>query len=150
VAEFYFYIGNGYYEFERPEIVVNPGVRFNITTKRYTVSIKGSVKMEYTLKQNDTLPAIEAQLINADGTPINLDLCGVRFHAQSFDRKKLIVKQAEIIDAENGKVRVKWKEGDTDTAGNYRAEFEIVFTDSTILTVPNDGYFLVKIIPEIG
>ena len=150
MAEFYFYFGTSTYEFERPDIIADPGAKVSVGIKKYTVLIRGAENMKFILKQNDTLPVLEAQLLNADGTPINLDLCGVHFHMKALDGRKLINRPAEIVDAENGKVKVTWQEGDTDTAGICKCEFEIVFPDSTILTIPNDGYFLVKVVNEIA
>jgi len=34
----------------------------------------------FAIKQNDTLPTLEAQLFDNNANPINLDLCGVKFH----------------------------------------------------------------------
>lgn len=102
------------------------------------------------IKQNDTLPALEAQLLDADGTPINLDMCGVKFHMKEAYGRKEIDRPATIADIEQGRVRVDWQTGDTDTTGLFRCEFEIIFTDDTILTVPNDGYFLIRIVEELG
>jgi len=47
-------------------------------------------------------------------------------------------------------VRVDWQEGDTDTVGTYKCEFQVTFTDNTILTIPNDGYFLINIVRELA
>jgi hypothetical protein len=106
--------------------------------------------MTFTIKQNDTAPALEAQLLDSEGNPINLDMCGVRFHMQSRYVKKTIIKPATIVDAENGLVRVDWQEGDTDTVSTYKCEFQVTFTDNTILTIPNDGYFQINIIRELA
>lgn len=154
MAVFYFYLGNGFYEFERPDIVADPRALANISVDKYKLSILGSVKrgdnLEYIIKQNDTMPALEASLLNEDGSPINLEMCGVHFHMSTRRGEIKIDRPAEIVDAENGKVKVAWQEGDAEEAGLYKCEFEIVFTDSTILTVPNDGYFLVRVIKEIA
>ncbi len=106
--------------------------------------------MTFTIKQNDTAPALEAQLLDSEGNPINLDMCGVRFHMQNRYTKKTLIKPATIVDAEKGLVRVDWQEGDTDTVSSYKCEFQITFTDDTILTIPNDGYFLINIIRELA
>ena len=45
-----------------------------------------------------------------------------------------------ITDAANGRVTYAWQAGDTDTPGAYDVEFEILWSDSTIETVPNNGY----------
>lgn len=106
--------------------------------------------MSFAIKQNDTVPALEAQLIDADGKPINLDMCGVRFHMRGSFGRKEINRVVNIIDAEQGQVQVDWQDGETDTTGIFNCEFEITFPDNSILTVPNDGYFLIKIIKELG
>lgn len=40
--------------------------------------------------------------------------------------------------------------GDTDTSGTYQAEVEITWNDGGIETYPNDGYFIISIIPDQG
>ena len=106
--------------------------------------------MNFTIKQNDTLPSLEVQLIGTDGNPINLDMCGVKFHMRDVGGRKEIIKQATIVDAAQGEVKVGWKPGETDIVGLYKCEFEITFTDDSILTVPNDGYFMAYIVSELG
>ena len=40
--------------------------------------------------------------------------------------------------------------GDVDTATKYRQEWEVTFPNSKILTFPNNGYNVVKIIEDLG
>lgn len=104
----------------------------------------------FVIKQNDTLPNLEAQLIDADGTPLNLELCGVWFRMVYGRQMMKVNRSATITDMANGKVKVEWQDGDTDTPGLYRAEFEIHMPDDKIITVPNDGYFLINIVQKLG
>lgn len=104
----------------------------------------------FTIKQNDTLPILEVQLFDADGNPINLDLCGIHFHMKNRYSSETIKKQASIKDVENGIVQVIWEEGDTNKTGIYQCEFEVNMPDGNIITVPNDGYFLIKIVKELS
>lgn len=106
--------------------------------------------MSFYIKRNDTAPSLEAQLIDADGNPINLDMCGVRFIMQDGFGRVNINRPATIIDAAQGRVQVDWQEGDTSVAGVMRCEFEIVFTDGSVMTVPNDGYFMIQIVEELA
>lgn len=101
--------------------------------------------MTITIKQNDTVPALEAQLVNADGTAIDLTLCSVWLHMGNK-----INAVSEITDAIKGWVKYAWQTGDTDTVGLYKAEFEIKYPDGAIQTVPNDGYFLIQIVNELA
>jgi len=103
-----------------------------------------------TIKQNDTLPYLEAQLIDADGNPINLDLCSVKFHMANFRGVVKIDRQAIISNVENGEVKVEWQEGDTDAVGTYKCEFEVNMPDGKVITIPNDGYFLISIVAELA
>lgn len=103
----------------------------------------------FTIKQNDTLPTLEAQLIDHNNNPINLELCGVRFHMNQYD-EIIINKPATIVDIELGMVKVEWQEEDTGKTGTYKCEFEVNMPDGNIITVPNDGYFLVSIIRELA
>ena len=105
----------------------------------------------FVIKQNDTLPNLEAQLFDGEGNPLNLDLCGVHFHMNNYRNNVIkINRPATIIDAEGGQVAVEWQEGDTDTIGTYKCEFEVNMPDGKIITVPNDGYFLINIIRELA
>jgi len=106
--------------------------------------------VSFVIKQNDTAPPLEAQLIDADGNPINLDMCGVKFHMKDGYGKVNINRPATIVDAAQGLVRVDWQDGDTSIAGIMKCEFEVTFTDGKVLTVPNDGYFLIHIFVELG
>ena len=106
--------------------------------------------MSFYIKRNDTAPSLEAQLIDAEGKPINLDMCGVRFLMKDRFGRVNINRPATIVDAEQGLVRVDWEAGDTSVAGMMKCEFEITFTDGKVLTVPNDGYFLIHIVEDLG
>ncbi len=104
----------------------------------------------FTIKQNDTLPKLDAQLLDADNNPINLELCGVQFHMSSLRNELKINRPADITDVLLGKVNVEWLEGDTSNTGTYKCEFEVNMPDGKIITVPNDGYFLISIVRELA
>lgn len=106
--------------------------------------------MSFYIKRNDTAPPLEAQLIDAEGNAINLDMCGVRFIMRDGFGRMNVNRPATIVDATQGLVRVDWQEGDTSVAGVMKCEFETTFTDGRIMTVPNDGYFLINIVEDLG
>lgn len=106
---------------------------------------------DFTIKQNDTRPYLDAQLLNTDNTPINLTGCAVRLFMVSISGGQVKVDGVcAITDAINGKVRYYWQVGDTADYGDYKAEFEITFSDGSKQTIPNDGYLIISIIREIG
>ena len=102
------------------------------------------------LVENDTLPSLEAQLLDGNGNPLNLDLCSVKFHMSNFRGVLKIDRQAIISNVENGEVKVEWQEGDTDAVGTYKCEFEVNMPDGKVITIPNDGYFLISIVSELA
>jgi hypothetical protein len=54
-----------------------------------------------------------------------------------------------ITDAVNGQVQYLWQAGDTDIAGTFEVEFEILW-GTEVQTVPNDSYIAIKIVPDLG
>lgn len=94
---------------------------------------------------------MDAQLQNADGTPIDLTNCTVKFSMILTSGGQLKVNAlCAIIDAVNGKVRYSWQAADSSAYGDYKAEFQITFPDGSIQTVPNDGYITISIVKEIA
>jgi hypothetical protein len=104
----------------------------------------------FVIKQNDTLPVLQAQLFDHNKGPLNLDLCGVRFHMSDSRGKIKLDKPVTIVDEAQGIIQVEWLPGETDTAGTYFCEFEINMPDGRIVTVPNDGYFRIVVVAELA
>lgn len=103
----------------------------------------------FTIKQNDTLPNLDTILLDYNGTPINLELCSVRFHMVDRNLQVKINREVEIIDI-NGEIRVNWIEGDTSGSGIFYGEFEVNMPNGKIITIPNDGYITINIIKELA
>src|SRR5690606_16671584 len=80
----------------------------------------GGRGMIFHLKTGDTLPVLEAQLFAPDGTPLNLQGMQVRFRMGSY-----VDAPAEIVDGSEGRVRYRWRPGDTDVPGTHKAEFVV-------------------------
>jgi len=102
------------------------------------------------IKQNDTLPLLKAQLLDFNNEPVDLTLCAVYFHMNTRNGVSVINRQIEITDYEEGRVVVTWEDGDTSVSGVYNCEFQVILPDGNILTVPNTGYFIVSIVPELS
>ena len=98
------------------------------------------------LKQNDTRPFVEAQLKYQNGQYFDLsDVKSVRFLMGLATDNKLRVNSEAIIVNTAGRIRYVWKSGDTSEAGNFNAEFQLIFNDGSVLTVPAESYIEVKI-----
>ncbi len=102
--------------------------------------------MAFRIKTNDTSPRLAVTLEDANGNPIGLAGCTARFHMKAFGADSLkIDSPTSIINAEIGLVEYPWVVGDTDTAGTYYGEIEVVYGDDTVETFPNNGYFTIII-----
>jgi hypothetical protein len=105
----------------------------------------------FSIKQNDTAPALQASLFDASGAALDLSGASARFHLRKRDgTTTLIDAAATIVTASPAVVSYSWAAGDTDTVGEYEAEFEITYADSTVETFPNRGYILVRIWDDIA
>lgn len=106
--------------------------------------------MIITIKQGDTFPTLRAYLQQADSKPIRLNGCSVRFIMIDKDGTNIIDSLADVMNEDEGYVRYNWATVDTKDPGEYKAEFEITFQNGAILSVPNDGYFTINIVKQIG
>ena len=111
--------------------------------------------MAFTIKQGDTLPEINATLTTgpSSGSQSAVDLTNA-------SDVILVIKpttggSATRLTGEvdgtptDGNVKYEWQAGDTDTAGNYNAEWEITFSSGDIQTFPNDSYFSIIIAADL-
>lgn len=102
--------------------------------------------MAFRIKTNDTGPVLSVTLTDANGNGIGLAGASARFHMKAFGASELkIDAPATILDDLNGVVKYDWVAGDTDTAGTYYGEIEVLYGDATVETFPNNGYFTIII-----
>ena len=102
--------------------------------------------------QNDLMPVLQATLTNADGTPYSLTGATVTFSLEKADGTSIIQKKAcTVLDAANGKVQYAWSQGDTNVTGLCYGEFDVTFSDGTVLTFPPQNQDLqIMFRPRIG
>lgn len=106
---------------------------------------------DITLKQHDRLPVLLAALKNPDGSAVNLAGAAVKFIMKlPTTTATKINTAATITSASTGGVSYGWAAADTDTAGQYQAEFEVTFSGGLIQTYPNGGYLGVNILADLG
>lgn len=104
----------------------------------------------FTIKQNDTSPAIGAALKDANGLPVNLIGASISFHMKHENGRVVVDSPAIVVDDVNGVVKYEWKTGDTGIAGVHYGEFEVTYEDETIETFPNKDYVKIRITKEIA
>lgn len=101
---------------------------------------------EFNIKVGDTLPALEARLLTTEGTVVpNLASATVAFRmCPKGSDTATVSAAATVTSAATGAVSYQWLDGDTDTAGDYEAEF-IVTSAAGVQTVPSKGYIRVRV-----
>jgi hypothetical protein len=106
---------------------------------------------DLTVKQNDTRPTLSITLKEGSpATPINLTTAtSVAFYMKTA-AGSLITRAATITSASGGVVSVTFQAADTATIGTYNCELQITWNDGGIETVPNNGYFSLEIVDDLG
>ena len=105
----------------------------------------------FNLKRNDTSPSIIIDLKKPDGTAQSITgATSTRFHMMDATGVvKVDDDVTTVLDAANGQVQYDWVAADTDTAGEFRVEIEVTFSDGTIETFPNASYIVVTITADV-
>jgi len=115
-----------------------------------SVELSGTGEKVAYIKRHDTLPGLGVTLKTYDGTPINLTDATVLLTLKSASSNAILFdKPCQIIDAEAGTLIYLWGSTDTNTSGEYFAEFEIT-NASGKLTVPTIEIFTVVIIDDLN
>ena len=104
--------------------------------------------MRISIKQGDTRHAIRAALKTVDDVPV--DLNGTKITFKMFNRYEGLVINREAIYETDGKVHFVFEVNETDKAGMYEAEFEVMYTDGRIETFPHSGKMQIYIESRIG
>ena len=108
----------------------------------------------FPIKKGDLVPAITATLMQQVGTatPIPIDLTtasSVKFAMSTNGGTPKVDAAATVVSAAAGTVKYTWAGTDTDTAGVYNAEWQIVWPSGK-QTVPGSGYDKIVIEADIA
>lgn len=113
-------------------------------------------KNEFTIKRNDTLPALQLCLIDSGclggKEPFNLSgVTGVTFTmANNCGDYKIFAKDAQIISYSAGTIQYNWSAEDTNEAGKFNGEFQLLFSDGNKLSIPQIGQIDIEITKDIN
>ena len=104
------------------------------------------------IKQNDTRPAITANLTDANDAAVNLTGSTVKFNMRvdPAGTTKVSLQGVTIEDAEAGQVSYAGTSSDTDTADDYEAEFQVTFAGGAVQTFPGRNWIAVHVIDDIA
>jgi hypothetical protein len=105
---------------------------------------------DFTIKANDRLPSIQATL-SSGGSALNLATAtAVKFIMKTAVGSTIKVNSAAtIVTPADGVVRYDWAAIDTDTPGEYVAEWEITWTGGKKQTVPTLTYHEVTVLADL-
>ncbi len=102
------------------------------------------------IKQGDLLPVMEAYL-SRNGRRVDLTAAtGVKFIMRLKGATATKVNAAASIVSSTGYVQYAWAGTDTDTAGEYQAEWQVTWPGPKAETYPNDGYLTVIVTDDVG
>jgi hypothetical protein len=111
--------------------------------------------MAFKIKNGDTAPAYVVDLQDdVDTTPAAINLTSatsvtLKMREHGTTGAPVLDEPMTITTAASGRCTYEWQTGDTDNTGTYDVEFEILWNDGTIETVPNDGYLTVEITDDL-
>lgn len=92
------------------------------------------------LVKDDRKPYISCTLKDANGDPIDISTYTIQFKMRKVGATTLKVDgTCDKTDAGAGKCEYRWKAGDLDTAGDYKAEFEFTDVEGLPQTWPPGG-----------
>jgi len=104
--------------------------------------------MTYELIRNDKLFDLEFQILDADGTAV--DLTGystIRFKMMIAGGDVLKINGVcSVTNAIEGRCKYTIQDGDLDTAGDFDAEIEITYTSGKVITT---GRFYIRILEDL-
>lgn len=103
---------------------------------------------DFFIKLDDTSPGIEYQL-----SPATVDLTGATatFSMYDLNGNTVIDAQPAIVqDVANRILRYAFSASDTDVVGDFRGEFRVTYSDSTIETFPNSGFIAITVFGRQG
>ena len=102
------------------------------------------------IKQNDTRPYATATLTRGNAVVDLTQASSVTFKMRRRTGVDLVVDaMAVITDAAGGEVEYRWSDGDTATPGEYFAEWEVLWVDSSKETFPTIAQDLVLILSDL-
>jgi len=90
--------------------------------------------MDFYIKQGDTLPIFAVQLLDDNGTPIDLTSCTVQLCVEGMGDNP---KTMTVYD--NAVVTYQFSSEETKNFGTYLAEIKVLFSNGDIITLPTIG-----------
>ncbi len=107
---------------------------------------------DFYIKTDNTGPDLEIQFLDEDGDPVNITGNTALTFSMREKRSgtvKVDAVAATPVEVTTGTVKYVWSAANTDTAGEYEAEFSCTLSSGQIISFPNNGYILILISESI-
>lgn len=108
---------------------------------------------DFSIKAHDRLPSIRAQLMTeTDEVPVDLTAAsGVRFVMTTAVGSISKVSAPAVVESPptSGIVRYDWVAADTDTPGQYLAEWEVTWVGGKKQTFPTGSYHTISVLADL-
>lgn len=102
----------------------------------------------FEMKAGDRKYALKYRLSDYEEGSAILSGASVEFQMMNAAGIAIVDSAGAVLD-EDGIVGYAWKEGDTDAAGNFRAEFKITYADGLVQHYPSSGFIGVSISADV-
>ena len=104
------------------------------------------------MKQNDTAPDLQVEILDGDDNAVDVTGATVVFNMAGGGVPKVAGGSVTLVTAASGVVKYVWQSGDTDTPGVYEGEFQVTFVGGKVETYPNSdaGRLTIIIAKELG
>lgn len=115
-----------------------------------------TLKNKFFIKRNDTLPILEVSLIDraclGNRIPYNLSAVTACTFTMASDcgDMKIMAKTASIVSATGGTISYTWETGDTDEAGVFYGEFQLMFSGGGLMSIPQIGNIAIEIGKDVN
>lgn len=110
----------------------------------------------FIIKRNDTLPALQICLIDRGclGGKEAYSLSGVSeitfTMVSECGEYKIFGKSAETVSYSAGTIQYNWDPEDTNEAGKFQGEFQLIYSDGNKMSVPQSGHITIQINKDIN
>jgi len=106
----------------------------------------------FAMKRHDRRPVLRMTVTKkSDGTARDFTGATAKFLMYDADGNEKVNATAAIESPPtDGVLRYDWAAGDTDTEGEFKAEFEVDYGGGDKLTIPNSGFLVIKIYEDLN
>ena len=96
--------------------------------------------VDFYVGEGDTKADLQVVLLDGNNTAVDVTSATIVFSMLQLRSKRLLVDRSAvtIVTAASGIVKYLWGATDLDQPGDYEGKFEVVFSDSSIQSFPNN------------